>query len=130
MKNKTSLHIVIKKQWFDQIASGVKTIAYREHKDFWINRLQNPDGSFKQYETIYFQAGYHSNAPYMITEFVKSELHDDFEIHVGKILETGRLNPETPKPVKTKSTQPKTKKSSQLKPNNQSKIFKDPALSQ
>jgi len=97
---KEGLHINIKKEWFNQIMEGTKTIEYRDYKNFWIQRLMNDDGSFKHYDTIYFQNGYHTNAPFMIAEFVKCELHESFEIHVGKIIETGNL-----KQIKNKQPQ-------------------------
>ena len=33
------LHLNLKREWFDKIASGEKTIEYRELKDYWITRL-------------------------------------------------------------------------------------------
>lgn len=34
-----TLHLNLKKKWFDMILSGEKTEEYREIKDFWIQRL-------------------------------------------------------------------------------------------
>lgn len=33
------LHLVLKKKWFDLIASGVKTEEYRDVKPYWEKRL-------------------------------------------------------------------------------------------
>lgn len=50
----------LKKEWYEKIKNGEKTIEYREVKDYWTNRL------FNYYETLeahedrlcYFQLGY------------------------------------------------------------------------
>ncbi len=34
-----TLHLTLKKKWFDMIASGEKTEEYREIKSYWIQRL-------------------------------------------------------------------------------------------
>jgi hypothetical protein len=34
-----TLHITLKKQWFDMIASGEKKEEYREIKPYWVKRL-------------------------------------------------------------------------------------------
>lgn len=34
-----TLHLTLKKQYFDEILAGVKTEEYREVKSYWINRL-------------------------------------------------------------------------------------------
>jgi len=56
------LHMTLKKQWFDMIASGEKKEEYREIKPYWINRLN------KQYDVIHFRNGYSKTAPTMIIE--------------------------------------------------------------
>lgn len=33
------LPLVLKKRWYDMIASGEKKEEYREHKEFWIKRI-------------------------------------------------------------------------------------------
>lgn len=38
-KNNKILHLVLKRKWWDMIASGVKTEEYREIKHHWIKRL-------------------------------------------------------------------------------------------
>lgn len=38
IKNKT-LHLVLKGNWYDMIASGEKKEEYREIKPYWVNRL-------------------------------------------------------------------------------------------
>jgi hypothetical protein len=48
------LKIVIKKEWFDEIASGKKKIEYREVKPFWESRLYDASGKKRKYEKIEF----------------------------------------------------------------------------
>lgn len=56
------LHLTLKKQWFDMIASGEKTEEYREIKPYWNKRLN------KTYDAIQFRNGYSKNAPAMLVE--------------------------------------------------------------
>lgn len=64
-----TLHLVLKKKWFDLIASGEKTEEYREIKPHWDSRLKTKDGQFKHYDRIIFRLGYSSDAPKMIAIF-------------------------------------------------------------
>ena len=57
------LHLTLKKQWFDMIASGEKREEYREMKPYWHKRLLN-----KKYDAISFRNGYRKNAPIMLIE--------------------------------------------------------------
>lgn len=52
-----TLHLTLKKKWFDMIASGEKTEEYREIKPYWasrlLNRIQTPNGrSFSPWADI------------------------------------------------------------------------------
>lgn len=51
------LHLTLKKQWFDMIASGNKSEEYREIKPYWTKRLN------KTYDAIEFRNGYAATAP-------------------------------------------------------------------
>jgi len=79
------LHLTLKKQWFDEIASGEKVEEYREIKDYWETRLiesvSNPELfflrpdwtddyeiKFKHFDRIVFKNGYSSDAPVMVIE--------------------------------------------------------------
>lgn len=42
-KVKKTLHLNLKKKWFDMILSGEKTEEYREIKGYWIDRLSSFD---------------------------------------------------------------------------------------
>lgn len=57
------LHLTLKKQWFDMIASGEKTEEYRELKPYWHKRLQG-----KEFDAIQFRNGYSKNAPKMLVK--------------------------------------------------------------
>ena len=48
----TTLYLNLKKEYFDQIKSGVKKEEYREIKPYWEKRLD------KQYDTIMITLGY------------------------------------------------------------------------
>jgi hypothetical protein len=91
-----TLHLTLRKKWFDMIASGEKLEEYREIKTYWINRLlcdfswdinQHPiklnehknvlnKGSFrvKEFDSVTFRNGYGKNAPTMIVEFKGIEI--------------------------------------------------------
>ena len=95
------LYINLKKEFFDKIKSGEKDWESREYKEHWIKRLLNPDKSFKTYDLILFQNGYHTNAPRMWVEFkgvkiVKErkglfKVEKEFEIELGKIVKTENI---------------------------------------
>ena len=84
---KSILKIVIKGEWFDEIASKKKKIEYREYTPFWISRLYDKDGKKRDYDLIEFINGYNTDARRMITKYEGfnkkgSLLH----IHIGKII--------------------------------------------
>lgn len=51
------LHLTIKGEYYDMIDSGYKPEEYREDKPYWITRLCNDDGTFKEFEAIHFYNG-------------------------------------------------------------------------
>ena len=59
---KKILHLTIKRKWFDLIASGKKTVEYREHKPYWQKRL---DGDIFKFQEVHFRNGYRKDAPFM-----------------------------------------------------------------
>jgi hypothetical protein len=59
------LHLTLKKEWYDMIASGVKKEEYREIKPHWNKRLLN-----KTYDVIIFRNGYSKDSPSMKVEFL------------------------------------------------------------
>jgi len=62
MEAKT-LHLTLKRQWFDMILSGEKLEEYREIKPYWDERLL---WKHLEYSTITFRNGYASDAPEMV----------------------------------------------------------------
>lgn len=88
MKNiaKPTLKIVIKGEWFDQIAAKQKKIEYREASPFWTSRLYDKNGKKRNYELIEFINGYNKDARRLITEFNGFEKkRGQYHIHIGKI---------------------------------------------
>ncbi len=89
MKNKKTLQLNLKKQWFDMIASGEKKEEYRDLKQYYFDRLF--DGfdsnewtgdiedfdSFKDYDTVTFSNGYSKDRRQMVVEF------DSIHISIG-----------------------------------------------
>lgn len=68
------LHLTLKRQWLDMIASGEKREEYRELKPYWHKRLY-----LKSFDVIVFRNGYSKDAPSM-------------RVQAGKI-RIGRGNP-------------------------------------
>jgi len=94
----STLHLTLKKKWFDMIASGEKKEEYREVTDYWHSRLA--DGmDFLLFDRVRFVNGYGRNRPTIEAECVfvsqgegKPEWgaepgKDYFVIELGKILE-------------------------------------------
>lgn len=48
-----TLHLVLKRQWFEMIKSGVKTCEYREITPFWANRLLAANKNLRQWQEIW-----------------------------------------------------------------------------
>lgn len=64
-----TLIIIIKKEWFDEIAAGRKTIENRDVTPFWTSRLFDVSGMRRNYDRLEFINGYNTNARRMITGF-------------------------------------------------------------
>ena len=83
----TTLKVVIKREWFDQIAAKKKKIECRDVAPFWTCRLYDKYGMNRIYDSIEFINGYNSDARVLLTMFEgfqkKGEL---YHIHIGKIL--------------------------------------------
>ena len=99
-----TLHLTLKKKWFDMILSGEKKEEYREVKDYWCNRLEwVPSREIIIYHVIKFRNGYSKNAPELTIECLgiergkaKPEWSDNwqgevFVIKLGKIIEINNL---------------------------------------
>lgn len=115
-----TLHLTLKKQWFDMILSGEKKEEYREIKPYWENRLYTyypatgfMSGSYyqsspsallpKDFDTVTFKNGYAADAPEMIVELKRISIEFGvtswgadfgkkyFVLSLGEILSTKNL---------------------------------------
>ena len=92
----TTLHLTLKKKWFDKILSGEKKEEYRENKPYWRSRLiANTPGHttlFKRFNHIIFKNGYGKDAPTMTVECLGIELRKHEHVALDTIaLDTGEL---------------------------------------
>lgn len=109
-----TLHLTLKKKWFDMILSGEKKEEYREVKDYWMKRLAGVDGcgtsynftilnnrenKCKEFDVIKFKNGYAKDARSFTIECKGIEVKEGnrkwgapnykvFAIKLGKIIET------------------------------------------
>jgi hypothetical protein len=87
------LFLILKKEFFDQIASGEKTIEYREATDYWRNRLKKP------FTTVLFQMGYEKDAPRLLADIVSINVIDGcYEIAIKDVRATNKVSAR-PKPT-------------------------------
>lgn len=65
-----TLHLVLKRKWWDMIQSGIKTEEYREIKPYWEKRLIKFENAhlLRGLFFVTFQLGYQKNAPRMTFE--------------------------------------------------------------
>lgn len=85
---KNTLHLTLKKEWFDLIAAGVKKEEYREVKPYWIKRLTGLN-------KIYLSPGWCSLPPCKCIEFRNGYKPDSPRVVVQWLgLEVGTPNPD------------------------------------
>jgi len=76
------LHLILKKDPYDRILAGTKTVEYRDRTKYWKIRL---DG--KEFDAIQFRNGYRKDARQMILEWNGMNISDQYyEIKLGKFL--------------------------------------------
>lgn len=70
-----TLHLTLKKKWFDMVASGEKKEEYREIKDYWTRRLTeimkngvDQATVFRTFDRVEFRNGYGKDAPKILME--------------------------------------------------------------
>ena len=85
------LTLTLKKQYFDAILSGEKTIEYRDITDYWRPRLEN-----KEYDTILFRNGYSPDSPLMMVEYKELTIDrqsnpNRYAVVLGEVLESSNL---------------------------------------
>jgi hypothetical protein len=86
-----TLKIVIKKEWFDEIASGKKKIEYRDISPFWTSRLYDKNGKKRVYDLIEFINGYNTDARRKVTKYEGFQKRGNFyNIQVGKIVKRSK----------------------------------------
>ena len=90
------LNLTLKKEWFDEIASGHKKEEFREVKQHWISRFASAGtvASFdlddvvkfipREFDYIHFKNGYAKDAPLIIAECLDIEFQNDIECPLGK----------------------------------------------
>jgi hypothetical protein len=96
-----TLHLILKRQWFEIIYSGEKKEEYRKIIDHWAIRftgysLVHGKKPFKHFDTVTFQHGYAKDAPRVIVECKGIEIGtgksewgatgESFIIKLGKII--------------------------------------------
>ena len=94
-----TLHLTIKKQWFDMILSGEKTEEYRDIKLYYNLRLIG-----REYNTAVFRNGYARDAPSLTIELKAIRFGTGnpewgavpnkkyFVLYLGKIINTKNTN--------------------------------------
>ena len=94
-----TLHLTIKKKWFDMILSGEKTEEYRDIKPYYHLRLIGRD-----YDTAVFRNGYARDAPSLTIELKAirfgtgkpewgAEVNKKyFVLYLGKIINKKNIN--------------------------------------
>lgn len=94
------LHLILKKKWFDMIASGEKKQEYREIKDYWSKRLNSKHPySFgcQNFDVVRFRNGYAKDAPKVTFVFNGSRIdygNKDWGAEPGKkyfVIELGAI---------------------------------------
>lgn len=58
---KITLHLILKKKWFDLISNGIKTEEYRERTPYWKKRIWDKR---KKIRTVCFHCGYTNKVYY------------------------------------------------------------------
>ena len=99
-----TLHLTLKKVWFDLMISGKKKIEYRKSTDWIKQRIHNKD-----YDFIKFVNGYGNDKPYFICKYEGCHISKesniieidgnpidiekgDYLIQLGDIVEKGNLS--------------------------------------
>lgn len=122
-KQKTILHLSLKKKWFDMILQGIKMEEYREINEYWTARLvdcieqyksqESIDGigyrpRMKDFDIVRFRNGYGRSVPQMDVECKGIKMKSGrpkwgavpnkeyYAIQLGDVLEVKNLKSELP----------------------------------
>jgi len=94
-----TLHLTLKKKWFDMIFSGEKKEEYRDIKPYYNLRLIG-----KEYDTVVFRNGYARDAPRLTIELKAIRFGTGnpewgavpnrkyFVLYLGKIINTKNID--------------------------------------
>ena len=83
------INLTLYRQWFEQILAGTKKIEYRDRSERYDKKFQSP---FSR-SLVKFVNGYGNHRPWLIAEIDHVEMTDDaWEIHLGKIIDSGNLH--------------------------------------
>jgi hypothetical protein len=93
MSKPETLHLTLKRQFFDEIVRRVKNKEYRQYKPYWKTRLED-----RKYDVVKFRNGYGRNAPEMVVEFRGlirngTSRNADYVIKLGRIFKLKRWPP-------------------------------------
>ena len=78
-----TLHLILKKQWFDMILAGEKLEEYRELKEYYYKKIfvdfsnsnwSITDYDFKHFDTITFSHGYAKNRRQFVVKLKEIEI--------------------------------------------------------
>ena len=85
------LHLNLHREFFAQIAAGMKRMEYRSRSPYWRRRLEG-----RHYDVIRFRNGYATKAPEMLLEFLGVRKYGTarngyYAFRLGRILKIKRL---------------------------------------
>jgi hypothetical protein len=86
MPKRSTLHLNLKREFFDDIAARKKRTEYRSRTPYWRRRIEGRD-----YDVICFRNGYSKKAPEMLVQFlgvsrVGKDQNLEYAIRLGRIL--------------------------------------------
>jgi hypothetical protein len=87
----------IKREFLAAIVAGRKKIEYRELKPYWTKKLEGVKAPFE----LHLVNGMSTNAPRVLVEVCrvrKDSRRNQYELHLGKILEVKHWNRRTERP--------------------------------
>ncbi len=87
---KKPLYLPIDRVYFNQIELGEKKIEYRDDTPHYRSRFLNKQGELRNHRVLLLQEGYNEGARRMLVKIRNINHKQQFEIHLGKILE--RIN--------------------------------------
>jgi len=62
------LYITLHRKWFDLVASGEKTVEFRQATPYWRARLLDERGNVKRFDEIHARNGYRSTDPLVVVQ--------------------------------------------------------------